>query len=101
MYRRMAVVAIVGALLAATLRAQTPKSVPAAIPAPVSLSAGRWQVVNGTPENRNTIMLLDTATGATFILCNERPSTLEPAGAWCGMNMYAAAAPPPGHESKP
>lgn len=39
---------------------------------------GRYQVVNGTPDVARNIMLLDTASGDTWIYCNESPS-------WCKM----------------
>jgi hypothetical protein len=30
---------------------------------------GRWQIVNGTPEMTRNIMLLDTETGNSWIVC--------------------------------
>ena len=40
---------------------------------------GRFQVVNGTPELTHNIMLLDTQTGKTWIICGTSPT------AWCAM----------------
>jgi hypothetical protein len=31
--------------------------------------SGRWQIVNGTPEQASNIMLLDTQTGDSWITC--------------------------------
>ncbi len=31
---------------------------------------GRWQIVNGTPDQAHNIMLLDTQTGDSWITCN-------------------------------
>ena len=57
------------------------------IPAPVTQSSGRWQVVNGSPEFRGSVMLLDTATGDTWIAC----SNAEKAEGWC--RMFRSNAP--------
>lgn len=67
------------------LQAQAKPSVP--IPTPVSVAAGRWQVVNGAPEFRNMVMLLDTATGDTWIECQDA----QEAQGWCRMFRSAAA----------
>ena len=48
---------------------------------------GRFQIVNGTPELTRNIMLLDTVTGDTWILC-----TTEGASGWCRMPRSGAAA---------
>ncbi len=32
--------------------------------------SGRWQVVNGTPDQTQNIMLLDSTTGDTWVTCN-------------------------------
>lgn len=48
---------------------------------------GRFQIVNGTPEMTRNIMLLDTFTGDTWILC-----TTEGATGWCRMPRSGAAA---------
>jgi hypothetical protein len=36
---------------------------------PVTSGNGRWQIVNGTPEMTRNIMLLDTETGNSWIVC--------------------------------
>ncbi len=41
---------------------------------------GRFQIVNGTPEMTRNIMLLDTVSGDSWILC-----TTEGAQGWCRM----------------
>ena len=72
---------VTSALIATTLRAQ---SKPTAIPTAVTVSNGRWQVVNGRPEATATIMLIDTATGNTWIFCDTRP---DDAQGWCRMSV--------------
>ena len=42
---------------------------------------GRYQIANGTPEMTRNIMLLDTQTGKTWIICEGADGT-----AWCAMN---------------
>lgn len=56
------------------------KSASAAPPASVASIAGRWQVVNGTPDMARNIMLLDSVTGQTWIAC-----TSEDGNSWCYM----------------
>jgi hypothetical protein len=80
-------------LLTATLQAQT-KPAPPPIPAPVSVAAGRWQVVNGAPEFRGMVMLLDTATGQTWISCVDT----EGSNGWC--RMFRSDAPAGGKTEK-
>lgn len=41
---------------------------------------GRYVIVNGTPELTRNIMLLDTVTGRTWIIC-----TVDGTAAWCFM----------------
>ena len=45
---------------------------------------GRYQIVNGTPEMARNIMLLDTATGKTWVYCGDSDKV----GAWCPMERY-------------
>jgi hypothetical protein len=45
-----------------------------------STSSGRYQVVNGTPELSKNIMLLDSATGQSWIICNG-----DNGAQWCRM----------------
>jgi len=51
---------------------------------PIAPLAGRYQVVNGTPEMAKNIMLLDTWTGETWILCGP----LNDLGQWCHMQSH-------------
>jgi hypothetical protein len=44
-------------------------------------SAGRWTIVNGTPEFAMNIMLLDTATGDVWLKCSQEDGT----NVWCKM----------------
>jgi hypothetical protein len=44
-------------------------------------AAGRYQIVNGTPEYAANIMLLDTATGDSWIKC----ASEEVGSLWCKM----------------
>jgi len=67
------------------------KPAAAARPPPKSpaLSPGaRWQIFNGTPEMAKNIMLLDTVTGQTWILCHDSKTN---ADGWC--NMFRESAP--------
>lgn len=48
-------------------------------PAPAT---GRYQIMNGTPELTRNIMLLDTWTGDTWIICGNKDG---PTG-WCVMD---------------
>jgi|SRR2546425_2082891 len=61
---------------------------------------GRFQIVNGTPDMTRNIMLLDTVTGDTWILC-----TTEGATGWCRMPRSGTAASmeksPSGEKSPP
>jgi len=76
---------LAGGVVAGRLQAQTKTAVP--IPAPVSVTSGRWQVVSGAPEFRDMVMLLDTATGQTWIQC----SNDQGAQGWCRMFRSEAA----------
>ncbi len=60
------------------------------LPVPVTASAGRWQVVNGTPEMTRNIMLLDTATGDTWVVCTLEGGTQ----GWCFMPRTTAPSVP-------
>ena len=50
-----------------------------------TLRVGRYQVVNGTPSQPRYIMLLDTETGRTWILCSDKAATPATAPSWCPM----------------
>jgi hypothetical protein len=43
------------------------------------LAIGRWTIVNGTPDMARHIMLLDTATGDSWIVCDSEDG----ATGWC------------------
>jgi hypothetical protein len=50
---------------------------------------GRWQIVNGTPEMAHNIMLLDTETGDSWIICGDPKITVD----WCSMRKGYEQAP--------
>jgi len=52
-----------------------------------STSSGRYQVVNGTPELSKNIMLLDTATGRSWILCRDESKS----DLWCTLEVSEAS----------
>jgi len=85
-------VAIITAVLVTASLAQD-KAPRTPIPAPVTVTAGRWQVVNGAPEFRGMVMLLDTATGDTWISCVDD----DKANGWC--KMFRSSAPTGGKTS--
>jgi len=57
---------------------------------------GRYQIANGTPDQARNIMLLDTQTGKTWIICNGAGGT-----AWCIMNTGEQAGKVPEAEAFP
>lgn len=48
----------------------------------VQSTGGRYQIVNGTPEMTRNIMLLDTATGNSWIICGDKDGVSH----WCEMD---------------
>lgn len=52
---------------------------------------GRYVVVNPTPEFSRNIMLLDTATGKTWIACTSSDGDLN----WCAMTRSESGTKPP------
>lgn len=60
-----------------------------------SSEIGRYQIVNGLPSMARDIMLLDTKTGRTWILCTTKDSTATTDSNWCSMKQfgYPASAP--------
>lgn len=50
-------------------------------------AVGRFQVVNGTPDRSGNIMLLDTVTGETWIICD-----YDGESRWCPMTRSTAPA---------
>jgi hypothetical protein len=47
-------------------------------------AVGRFIIVNGTPEQAANIMLLDTATGTTWVICSEGADVKSRVVHWCG-----------------
>jgi len=59
------------------------------VPLPIPVSqAGRFQVVNGTPEITRNIMLLDSVTGEAWIYCDHQGGV----PGWCYMPRSSTAA---------
>lgn len=48
---------------------------------------GRFQVVNGTPTMARHIMLVDTTTGETWLICDSRDGRT----GWCPMPAFDSA----------
>ena len=54
-------------------------------------SVGRYTIVNGTPSMARNIMLLDTITGATWLVCGDPKGE---ANGWCPLSRsFSAGAP--------
>ena len=79
-----AVVVVVLVLVAALVWAQPKQTTP---PVASSLTSGRYQIVNPEPEGtaRNKIMLLDTATGKSWIYCTTKDEDGGVTPGWCAM----------------
>jgi hypothetical protein len=77
------VIVLLGILvLGQKTRAQAPQSTP--YRTTVSSQAnGRFQIVNGTPDLTRNIMLLDTETGDSWIICTIGENNGD---AWCRMD---------------
>jgi hypothetical protein len=60
---------------------------PAAV---VSSAGGRFQVVNGTPDQARNIMLLDSTTGDTWVACADAETR-----GWCRLLRSNATASAP------
>jgi len=70
------------AALALTLHFSSSAVKAQATPQVVRASApGRWTIVNGTPGFAKNIMLLDTATGDTWVKCEDS----EGVDMWCSV----------------
>lgn len=61
---------------------------PAREPTPAPSPAARYAVVNGTPQMTRNIMLLDTETGRTWIICGGNDAGTVPS--WCPMAREAS-----------
>jgi hypothetical protein len=76
MKRSAIVIAVIGCVVALLAGQEALAQARAVASSTVS---GRWQIVNPTPERAMYIMLLDTATGATWIACSGEGGTQT----WC------------------
>jgi hypothetical protein len=52
--------------------------------AAVQSGGGRFQIVNGTPEMTRNIMLLDSTSGESWIVCTDEGGT----SGWCQMTRF-------------
>lgn len=55
---------------------------------------GRFRIVNGMPSTARNIMLLDTKTGKTWIMCETKDSTTTTTLNWCAMSYYGHTGAP-------
>jgi hypothetical protein len=62
--------------------------------AAVQSGGGRFQIVNGTPEQARNIMLLDSMSGESWIVCTDEESGT----GWCQMPRFKSGSH---RESKP
>lgn len=85
MVRRLVVLACAAAAFGAGVLVREAQAGPPAPSAP-----GRFQVVNGTPSLTRNIMLLDTATGRTWVVCGDE----NVASAWCAMPLTQSPSEP-------
>jgi hypothetical protein len=79
MYACVALAALASAVHFASSSAQAQATPPGQQQVVRSTSAGRWSIVNGTPQYARNIMLLDTATGQTWTKCADKDG----AEFWC------------------
>ncbi len=60
-----------------------------------SAQTGRFQIVNGTPSLARTVMLLDTRTGRTWTLCEDKSDSMSTVSThWCAMRTLGDASAP-------
>jgi hypothetical protein len=52
---------------------------------PPNADIGRWQIVQGPPTGIYRTFLIDTATGATFIVCGNKDKDVE---GWCALPVF-------------
>lgn len=68
---------------------------PVKVEGQAQVSAGRYQIVNGTPDQARNIMLLDTATGQSWISCiGELDGGKTTATQWCKIPRTDATSGP-------
>jgi hypothetical protein len=58
---------------------------------PPNSDIGRWQIVQGPPTGLYRTFLIDTATGATYIVCGSKDEGVE---GWCPLPVLRPAAAP-------
>lgn len=58
---------------------------------PPNPDIGRWQIVQGPPTGIYRTFLIDTATGAAFIVCGNKDDKLE---GWCALPVLRPADAP-------
>ena len=59
--------------------------------------SGRFQIINGTPEMTRNIVLIDTETGRTWLMCDTKGVSLTAAvvdTGWCAMPVAGIAVVP-------
>jgi hypothetical protein len=59
-----------------------------------SSRTARFQVTNGTPEMSRNIILVDTQTGKTWLLCGTKDQESIVNTGWCAMNFYGSGSAP-------
>lgn len=55
---------------------------------------GRFRIVNGMPSMMKSVMLLDTQTGKSWVLCNAKDSAATTDSGWCAMRFYGSETAP-------
>ena len=83
----------VALVLLATPGCERPANTPPA-PPPQSSDVGRYQVVNGVPSMARNIMLLDTKTGKTWVVCASKDPTVYTETNWCAMRFFGGTPNP-------
>jgi hypothetical protein len=65
-----------------------------ALQADITNRGGRFQVMNGTPQFARNIMLIDTQTGQTWVVCETKNASSTTNTNWCAMDCYGKAIRP-------
>jgi hypothetical protein len=55
---------------------------------------GRYQIINGTPQFARNIMLVDTHTGRSWLLCETKDKESATSTNWCAMEFYGSPGTP-------
>jgi hypothetical protein len=84
MRTKIIVATVMGGLLVALFAARgaAAGTTPGASKAPANPDIGRWQIVHGPPTGMYRTFLIDTATGASFIVCGDKDKGVE---GWCSL----------------